>query len=47
MIGALIGTFGGFELRRMLAKAFGRDLPAALIEDVAAIVLALGAVWLV
>ena len=46
LIGALIGTFGGFEIRRMLAKAFGRDRPAALLEDVIAVVLALGAVWL-
>ena len=46
LIGALIGTFGGFEARRMLASAFGRDRPAALIEDLVAVVLALGAVWL-
>jgi uncharacterized membrane protein len=44
--GALIGTWGGFEARRALARAFGRDLPAALIEDAVAIVLALGAVYL-
>jgi uncharacterized membrane protein len=37
-IGAVIGTLGGAEARRMLAGAFGKDLPAALIEDVVAIV---------
>jgi uncharacterized membrane protein len=44
--GALLGTYGGFEARRALAAAFGRDLPAALIEDLVAVVLALGAVYL-
>jgi uncharacterized membrane protein len=39
-LGAVIGTFGGYELRARMAKAFGRDLPAALIEDVTALVLA-------
>lgn len=43
MIGAAIGTYGGAALRAALAKAFGRDRPAALIEDGAAI---LGA-WLI
>jgi uncharacterized membrane protein len=46
VVGALIGTYGGFESRRALARAFGRDLPAALIEDAVAIVLALGMVYL-
>lgn len=36
-LGAVAGTLGGYELRRRLAKAFGRDLPAALIEDLLAI----------
>ena len=45
VIGAVIGTYGGAELRARLAKAFGRDLPAALIEDAAAIVLGLIVVW--
>ena len=39
-IGAVIGTYAGAEFRARLAKSFGRDLPAALIEDVIAIVLA-------
>ena len=38
--GAVIGTYTGAKVRARLAKSFGRDLPAALIEDVIAIVLA-------
>lgn len=37
--GALIGTLGGAAARAKLATAFGRDLPAALTEDVVAIAL--------
>ena len=37
IIGAVIGTLGGAEARGRLARAFGRDMPAALIEDVVAI----------
>jgi uncharacterized membrane protein len=40
-IGAVIGTLGGYAARRRLATAFGRDLPAALIEDAVAIVVGL------
>jgi uncharacterized membrane protein len=36
-LGAIAGTFGGYELRARLAKAFKRDTPAALIEDAVAI----------
>ncbi|RWH50120.1 MAG: DUF4126 domain-containing protein [Mesorhizobium sp.] len=36
--GAVIGTLGGAELRKRLAIAFGKDLPAALIEDAVAII---------
>ena len=36
-IGAVIGTLGGSAARGALAAKFGRDLPAALIEDVVAI----------
>jgi len=36
-IGAVIGALGGADIRARLAKAFGKDLPAALIEDVVAI----------
>jgi uncharacterized membrane protein len=34
------GTLGGAAVRGKLAAAFGRDLPAALLEDVAAIAIA-------
>jgi uncharacterized membrane protein len=37
IVGAVIGTLGGRAFRARLAKAFGRDRPAALIEDVVAI----------
>ena len=36
-IGAVAGTLGGSALRGALAKAFGNDLPAALLEDAIAI----------
>jgi uncharacterized membrane protein len=35
--GAVIGTLGGHAFRARLAGAFGRDRPAALIEDAIAI----------
>lgn len=35
--GAVIGTLGGRAVRARLAAQFGRDRPAALIEDAAAI----------
>lgn len=37
IVGAVIGTFVGHALRTRLAASFGRDLPAALIEDLLAI----------
>ena len=37
VVGAVIGTYGGAEGRARLASAFGRDLPAALIEDIVAV----------
>jgi uncharacterized membrane protein len=40
ILGAVAGTLGGYEFRSRLARAFGRDLPAALIEDAVAIALA-------
>ncbi len=40
-VGAVIGTLGGAAVRARLAAAFGRDLPAALIEDAIAVVAAL------
>jgi uncharacterized membrane protein len=39
LIGAVLGTYGGAAVRAALARRFGRDLPAALIEDLAAIAL--------
>jgi uncharacterized membrane protein len=39
--GAVIGTLGGAEVRRRLALALGRDMPAAFIEDAVAILGAL------
>lgn len=41
IIGAILGTLGGAEVRGRLAAAFGKDLPAALIEDAVAILGAL------
>ena len=43
-IGAVAGTLGGSEFRARLGKAFGKNLPAALVEDAIAIV---GAVLIV
>ncbi|MEJ0094963.1 MAG: DUF4126 family protein [Methylocella sp.] len=37
LIGAAVGTLGGAEARSRLAGAIGRDLPAALIEDIVAV----------
>jgi uncharacterized membrane protein len=41
VIGAIVGTLGGAAVRGKLAAAFGKDTPAALIEDAIAIVGAL------
>lgn len=40
-VGAVIGTLGGSAVRGKLAAMFGKDLPAALLEDAVAILLAL------
>jgi uncharacterized membrane protein len=40
-IGAVAGTYGGAAMRGKLATLFGKDLPAALVEDVVAIVLSI------
>ncbi|HST37567.1 MAG TPA: DUF4126 family protein [Allosphingosinicella sp.] len=37
VLGAVIGTYAGAAVRGALAKGFGRDLPAALIEDAVAL----------
>jgi len=36
-IGAVLGTLGGYHARARLAGSFGRDLPAALLEDAVAV----------
>ena len=37
MIGAVLGTMGGYELRRKLSDNVGIDLPVALTEDIVAV----------
>ena len=37
VVGAVIGTYGGAAVRGRLAASFGKDRPAALIEDAVAI----------
>jgi uncharacterized membrane protein len=44
-IGAGAGTLGGAAARGKLAAAFGRDLPAALLEDICAIAIAVLCLW--
>lgn len=44
-LGAVIGSYGGYQARARLAAAFHADLPAALLEDVLTIVLALAVVY--
>jgi len=39
-VGAVAGTLGGYEFRARLARAAGKDLPIALLEDAIAICLA-------
>lgn len=43
-VGAVIGTLGGAAARSHLATRFGRDRPAALVEDAVAILVAVLAV---
>jgi uncharacterized membrane protein len=40
VVGAIAGTFAGSAARARLAAAFGRDLPAALTEDLVGIAIA-------
>jgi uncharacterized membrane protein len=40
IVGAAIGTYGGAAVRGKLAASFGKDPPAAFIEDAVAIVAA-------
>jgi uncharacterized membrane protein len=46
VLGAVIGTLGGRAARASLAAAFGRDRPAALLEDAVALAGALAAAWI-
>jgi uncharacterized membrane protein len=46
LVGAVMGTFGGAAARAKMAVAFGSDRPAALIEDVIAILAAAAVVVL-
>lgn len=43
-VGAVAGTLGGSAVRGKLAAKFGKDLPAALLEDVVAIALSVAIV---
>ena len=44
IVGSVVGTVGGSKARAFAARLFGRDLPAALLEYVLAIVLAVAAI---
>jgi len=44
ILGSVVGTLAGSKARAFAAKLFGRDLPAALLEDVLAIALAVVAI---
>lgn len=47
VIGAVLGTLGGYEARkRLVATSGGRDLPIALLEDVVAVLGGFGVVAL-
>jgi uncharacterized membrane protein len=42
--GSVVGTLAGAKARALAAKLFGRDLPAAVLEDILAVALAVVAV---
>lgn len=44
LVGSVVGTLAGAKARGFAAKLFGRDLPAALLEDAVAIGLAVVAI---
>jgi uncharacterized membrane protein len=44
-LGAVVGTLGGAAVRTKLAVLFGKDLPAALLEDVGGILIVVCALW--
>ncbi len=45
VVGALIGTWGGYAVRRWGAQRVGKDLPVALAESGFAIALAAFSIW--
>jgi len=45
VVGAVAGTYGGAAARARMAAAFGRDPPAAVIEDLVAVGGAAAIVW--
>ena len=44
IVGSVVGTLAGAKARAFAAKLFGRDLPAALLEDFLAVALAVVAI---
>ncbi len=46
IVGAIAGTYEGFYVRRFMSKLLGRDIAAALLEDVLTAVIALLVVYL-
>lgn len=44
LVGSVAGTLAGSKARAFAAKLFGRDLPAALLEDILAVALAVVAI---
>jgi len=44
IVGSVVGTLGGAKARTYAATRFGRDLPAALLEDIVAVALAFVAI---
>lgn len=45
ILGAVIGTYGGYAVRRWGANLVGHDLPVALVESACALALAGASVW--
>jgi len=43
LIGALIGTYGGYSMRMYLAGLMGNDLPVAVLESVLAVAISVAA----
>lgn len=45
LVGAVIGTWGGYAVRVRMARRLGRDLPVAVAESAFALFLAIFSVW--